>query len=201
MPFAPVNGCCRRCGRDAAGLDGEFLCEECRTHRPHFDRAASALRFEGDARDIVGAFKFKHHAWMRDDLVDWLEAVVRARFMVDGIDCIVPVPSSLIRRIDRGYSQCGYLAGALAKRLGVRYDARALRRTGSPRRQVGLTEEERRANVVGTFACRRRLSGETVLVIDDVMTTGSTLSECARALKEAGAGKVWCATLARSLRT
>ena len=201
MPFAPVNGCCRRCGRDAAGLDGEFLCEDCRTHRPRFDRAASALRFEGDARDIVSAFKFKHHAWMRDDLVDWLEGVVRARFVVDGVDFVVPVPSSLLRRLDRGYSQCEYLASALAKRLGKRYDARALRRTGSPRRQVGLDEAARRTNVVGTFACRRRLSGETVLVIDDVMTTGSTLSECAKVLKESGAGKVWCATLLRSLRT
>ena len=201
MPFAPVNGCCRRCGRDAAGLDGEFLCEDCRTHRPRFDRAASALRFEGDARDIVSAFKFKHHAWMRDDLVDWLEGVVRARFVVDGVDFVVPVPSSLLRRLDRGYSQCEYLASALAKRLGKRYDARALRRTGSPRRQVGLDEAARRTNVVGTFACRRRLSGETVLVIDDVMTTGSTLSECAKVLKESGAGKVWCATLVRSLRT
>ena len=201
MPFAPVNGCCRRCGRDAAGLDVEFLCEDCRTHRPRFDRAASALRFEGDARDIVSAFKFKHHAWMRDDLVDWLEGVVRARFVVDGVDFVVPVPSSLLRRLDRGYSQCEYLASALAKRLGKRYDARALRRTGSPRRQVGLDEAARRTNVVGTFACRRRLSGETVLVIDDVMTTGSTLSECAKVLKESGAGKVWCATLVRSLRT
>ena len=201
MPFAPVNGCCRRCGRDAAGLDVEFLCEDCRTHRPRFDRAASALRFEGDARDIVSAFKFKHHAWMRDDLVDWLEGVVRARFVVDGVDFVVPVPSSLLRRLDRGYSQCGYLASELAKRLGKRYDARALRRTGFPRRQVGLDEAARRTNVVGTFACRRRLSGETVLVVDDVMTTGSTLSECARVLKEAGAGKVWCATIARSLRT
>ena len=201
MPFAPVNGCCRRCGRDAAGLDGEFLCEDCRTHRPRFDRAASALRFEGDARDIVSAFKFKHHAWMRDDLVDWLEGVVRARFVVDGVDFVVPVPSSLLRRLDRGYSQCEYLASALAKRLGKRYDARALRRTGSPRRQVGLDEAARRTNVVGTFTCRRRLSGETVLVIDDVMTTGSTLSECAKVLKESGAGKVWCATLVRSLRT
>ena len=201
LPFAPVNGCCRRCGRDAVGLDGEFLCEECRTSRPLFDRAASALRFEGDARDIIVAFKFTHHAWMRDDLVDWLEAAVRARFVVGEIDCIAPVPSTLLRRLDRGYSQCGYIASALAKRLGRRYDARALRRTGSPRAQVGLSAEDRRANVVGTFACRRRFSGETVLVVDDVMTTGSTLSECAKVLKESGAGRVWCATLARSLRT
>ena len=124
LPFAPTDGCCRRCGRAAERLDGEYLCEDCRTHRPCYDRAASALR-----------------------------------------------------------------------------------RVGSPRRQGGLSEEDRRANVVGTFGCRRSFAGRdggpgaTVLVVDDIMTTGSTLSECARELKRAGTARVWCLTLARSLRT
>ena len=79
-------------------------------------------------------------------------------------------------------------------------------RVGSPRRQGGLSEEERRRNVVGTFRCVRGFQsaaegGETVLVVDDIMTTGSTLSECARELKRAGAARVWCVTLARSLRS
>ena len=81
IPFAPVDGCCRRCGRDAAGLDGEFLCEDCRKHMPHFDRAASAMRYDGDARELVNSFKFRDRLWLRDDLVDWLEGVLRARFL------------------------------------------------------------------------------------------------------------------------
>ena len=157
---------------------------------------------------MVNAFKFRNHLWLRDDLVDWLEATVRARFKVAEADVVVPMPSTFWHRIDRGYNQCAYLARALAKRLGKPYDARAMRRVGSPRRQAGLTEEDRRENVVGTFACRRDFSAfppsgrpATVLVVDDVMTTGSTLSECARELKRAGAGRVWCVTLVRSLRT
>ena len=208
MPFVPVDGCCRRCGRDAVGLDGEFLCEECRCFRPAFDRAASVLRFEGEAREMVNAFKFRNHLWLRDDFADWLEAVVRARFKVDEADVVVPMPSTIRHRLDRGYNQCEYLGKALAKRLGKPFCARALRRVGSPRRQGGLSEEERRANVVGTFACRRSFASApatgrpaTVLVVDDVMTTGSTLSECARELKRAGAARVWCVTLARSLRS
>ena len=156
---------------------------------------------------MVNAFKFRDHVWMRDDFVDWLEAAARTRFRVDGITVVVPMPSTLLHRIDRGYNQCDCLARALARRLGRPCDAHALRRVGSPRRQGGLSEEERRANVVGTFRCRRSFGakdggeGATVLVVDDIMTTGSTLSECARELKRAGAARVWCVTLARSLRT
>lgn len=208
MPFMPADGCCRRCGRDAPGLDGEFLCEECRERRPRFDRAASVLRFEGEAREMVNAFKFRNHLWLRADFADWLEATARTRFRVGEVDVVMPMPSTALHRLDRGYNQCEYLARALARRLGLPFDARTLRRVGSPKRQGGLTEEERRANVVGTFACRRRVAAPrsadaspTVLVVDDIMTTGSTLSECAATLKAAGAGRVWCIALARSLRT
>ena len=208
LPFMPADGCCRRCGRDAVGLDGEFLCEDCRATRPRFDRAASALRFEGEAREMVNAFKFRNHLWLRDDFADWLEAAARTRFRVGEIDVVVPMPSTAWHRLDRGYNQCVYLGRALAGRLGLPFDARMLRRVGSPRRQGGLSEAERRTNVVGTFACRRRVASgrspgaePTVLVVDDIMTTGSTLSECASVLKSAGAGRVWCLTLARSLHT
>ena len=208
LPFVPTDGCCRRCGRDAAGLDGEFLCEDCRARRPAFDRAVSALRFDGVARDMVNAFKFRNHLWLRADFADWLEAAARTRFRVGEIDVVMPMPSTLWHRIDRGYNQCAYLGRVLAKRLRLPYDARTLRRVGSPKRQGGLTEEERRKNVVGTFTCRHRVAASrtsakspTVLVVDDIMTTGSTLSECAATLKGAGARRVWCLTLARSFRT
>lgn len=202
----PTDGCCRRCGRDAEKLGGEFLCEDCRVHRPCFDRAASALRLEGEAREMVNSFKFRDHLWMRDDFVDWLEAVVRTRFLFSDIGVVAPMPSTFLHRVDRGYNPCDYLARALARRMGKPYDPRMLRRVGSPRRQGGLSEEERRRNVVGTFRCVRGFQsaaegGETVLVVDDIMTTGSTLSECARELKRAGAARVWCVTLARSLRS
>ena len=120
LPFAPTDGCCRRCGRAAERLDGEYLCEDCRTHRPCYDRAASALRLEGEAREMVNAFKFRDHVWMRDDFVDWLEAAARTRFRVDGITVVVPMPSTLLHRIDRGYNQCDCLARALARREGVK---------------------------------------------------------------------------------
>jgi len=199
----PTDGCCRQCGRAAEKLDGEFLCSDCRACRPSFDRAASALSFDLDAREMINAFKFQNHQWLRNDLTDWLEAVTRARFKVNGIDLVVPMPSTVFHRFDRGFNQCDVLGQALAKRLGRPCQGRVLRRIGDPKRQGGLSEEERRTNVVGTFAvrCPRAVCGQTVLVVDDIMTTGATLSACAAVLKDAGAVRVWCVTVARSLRT
>ena len=203
IPFAPVDGCCRRCGRDAAGLDGEFLCEDCRASRPHFDRAASATRYDADARAIVNAFKFRDHLWLRDDLVDWLEGALRARFRVKEIDVVLPMPSTLFHRWNRGYNQCALLARPLARRIGKPYAGFVLRRKGRPRKQSGLDEEERRLNAVDTFAVMRpsAVAGKTVLVVDDIMTTGATLSECAAELRRAGVDRVWCVTVSRSLRS
>lgn len=221
LPFVPTDGLCRKCGRDAVGLDGEYLCDDCRQHRPHFDRAASVFRFEGEARELVNAFKFREKLYLRDDLVDFLEAAVRARFRVDEIACVMPIPSTLTHRLLRGYNQCAILAQALAKRLGKPYRP-LLRRVGHPEKQGGLDEAARRENVIDTFAptrsfrlptpdCRlpvpdSRLStfdsrlSAPVLVLDDIMTTGSTLSEAARTLKAAGVETVWTVSLARSIR-
>jgi len=203
IPFVPVDGLCRRCGRDAVGLDGEFLCEDCRTFRPAYDRVASAARYEDDARELVNAFKFRNAVHLRDDLVDFLEGACVTRFKTSEIDLVVPMPSTFAHRFWRGYNQCAYLARELARRLGRPYRAAVLKRVGRPKKQGGLREEERRTNVLGTFAVRTpaAVRGRCVLVVDDIMTTGSTLAECARTLKAAGAKKVWAATLARSLHT
>ena len=198
-----MDGCCRRCGRAAEKLSGEFLCEDCKVHKPAFDRAASAVAFDAEARTMVNDFKFNNHYWLRNDFADWLEATVRTRFKVGEIDVVVPMPATVWHRLDRGFNPCDYLGRALARRLGKPYSGRALRRVNSPKRQGGLSEDERRTNVVGTFHVRRPadVAGRTVLVVDDIMTTGSTLSECAAELKRAGAARVWCVTLARSYRT
>lgn len=200
LPFIPTDGCCRRCGCDVHRLDGEFLCEDCRVHRPAFDRSASAVRFEGEARKMLLDFKFNRHLWLKDDFADWLEATARARFRTGEIDIVLPVPLKFRRRLDRGYNQCDYLAAALARRLDRPVAKNVLKRVGKPARQSSLSEDERRENAKGTFAVRREepVRGKTVLVVDDVMTTGSSLSECAKVLKTAGARRVWCIALMHS---
>ena len=203
LPFLPVDGCCRVCGRAVEGLRGDYVCDECSgADAPAFDRAASALRFEGAARDMVLGYKSRRMLWLKTDFCDWLEAVARARLDVAAVDVVLPMPVTLFHRLDRGYNQCGYLAKELARRLGRSFRGDVVRRCGSPRRQAGLDEVSRRENVKGTFTVSRPefACGRTVLVVDDVMTTGSTLSECAKTLKGAGAWRVWCVTLAKSIR-
>ena len=205
IPFVPQDGCCSVCGRAVEGFEGEYLCEDCSkgATRPMFDRAGSAIRYEGEAREMVNRYKSHQALWLKDDFVDWLEAAARLRFDVAAIDAVLPMPVTLWHRIDRGYNQSVYLARDLARRIDRRCDEGVLRRVGRPRRQAGLTEEERRENAKGTFAARHpeRARGRTLLVIDDIMTTGATLSDCARALKESGAWRVWCLTVARSVRS
>lgn len=197
--ISPV-GACRICGQPAPGSQQEFLCDDCRKHRPHFDRAAVAFNFEGSVRTLIHKYKFRHALQLKDDFADWMEAVARLRFDLAAVDAVLPMPLKWSRRLNRGYNQCEYLAQEMARRIDRRYDAGALRRCGSPSQQAALTEDERRENVKGTFAVRapERVKGRTLLLIDDIMTTGATLSEAAKTLKEAGAERVWCVTLART---
>lgn len=200
LPFLPHDGLCRRCGRNAIGHNGEFLCEDCHIYRPAFDRVASVFRFEREARELVNGFKFKEKLYLREDFVDFLEALARIHFKLEEIEAIVPMPSTIFHRWIRGFNQCEELAKPLAKRLG-KPCVRLLKRIGDPKRQGGLSEVERRANVIDTFAVKNlaRLPA-TVLLVDDIMTTGATLSEAARTLKNAGVKQVWGLTLARSVR-
>lgn len=203
LPLIPIRGVCRKCGRDATAFDGDYLCEDCVRHRPQFDRVASAMRFEGVARELVNSYKFRDRFTVHGDLLDILEATVRARFKVEELSCVAPMPSTLRHRFLRGYNQCAELAYPLARRLHKPCRA-LLRRVGSPGTQGGLSEEDRRQNVIGTFDAAI-FSGDlsrfdTVLLIDDIMTTGSTMSEAASTLKRFGVRRVWGATLARSVR-
>ena len=110
----------------------------------------------------------------------------------------MPVPLHWWRRWSRGFNQSELLAQAVARRLEIPCRPRWLRRIRHTPYQVGQTAAGRRDNVKNAFAARSRpeLKGQAVLLIDDVLTTGSTASEAAKALKKAGAAKVWVAVLA-----
>lgn len=201
VPFIAQTGACAICGRAIEGGAHEFTCDDCAAARPAFDRAASAVRFEGRMRELILGYKFNRHLWLLEDFSDFLEAAVRARFDVAAADVVLPMPTTWFHRMDRGYNPCVYLARQLARRIDRRFDGRVLARQGSPRRQSDLAADERFENVKGTFDVRRAdwIRGRTVLVVDDILTTGATLSEAAKTLKAAGAVRVWAVTLARSI--
>lgn len=202
VPFLSQEGCCRVCGRSVENATGGFVCEECRRLGPFYDAAVSAVIFEDEARALLLKYKSGEGVWLKDDFVDWIAAAAGARYDLAEVDAVVPMPITLFHRIDRGYNQCVYLARSIAKRIDRACLESVVARCGHPKRQAGLSEEERRENVIGTFKVidPKSVRGRTILLLDDVMATGSTLSECAKTLKEAGAWRVWAVTLARSVR-
>lgn len=191
---------CSRCGAMPEGAVGrDYLCADCRDRPPAFDLARSAAHFDGATRDMILAFKYGGATWLRDDLADLLEGCVKARFDSGAIDAVAPVPLHPSRMRKRSYNQAALLAAALAKRLGTDFRPRMLERLRATATQTRLGALRRRDNVRGAFSCAEPewAAGRTVLVVDDVMTTGATLHECAKVLKSAGAVRVWCATVAR----
>jgi len=115
------------------------------------------------------------------------------------VDLIIPVPLDRARQIERGYNQSALLAKPISWSTGIAYSERSLNRIKATRQQVGLSISEREMNVGGAFkADRKEVAGKSVLVVDDVVTTGSTIQACALALIGAGATQVFGLTLARS---
>ena len=202
IPFMPATGCCSKCGLPVEGLDRDFVCEECaKTRKFRFDTAISAARMEGVFRRALISYKFDGHIWMADDFADWMMAALSARTDPDAIDLVLSIPATIWHRIDRGYDQCAILARRIAKRIDRKFMTGVVKRRGNPKRQSLLSGGEREENVRGSFAVAKPefVRGRTILLVDDVMTSGATLSECAGELKEAGAWRVVCLTLGRAM--
>lgn len=191
---------CALCGNPLEGrADHAYVCYHCTQMKPAFDLARSAVRFEGVAATLIHQFKYHGALWLQDDLADLLEACVRVHYAADPADAVCAVPLFAARQRERGYNQARVLAMALAVRLGLPCWTRAVARVRATETQTHLTARERLSNVKGAFRVRQadRIRGRRLLLVDDVMTTGATTSECARALKEAGAALVHVVTLAR----
>lgn len=186
-PCRPEAVLCNRCGRRLAGA------EPLLGNGPAgLDRAWSSAPYEGVARDLVAALKFRHLVPVADLMADRIEWLAPAH-MLSGT--IVPVPPAPARLRRRGFDPAGELAGALAERLLVPLQP-CLERRGSGR-QVGRRRAERVAHPPRIHACRG--APRSALLVDDVLTTGATLTACARALRAAGSSRVVAVTFARRL--
>lgn len=202
LPYHDRRGC-RVCGAvPAADEPNDFTCADCLEDPPGYDICRSAIRHEFSGRQLVLDLKFRRWTWLREDLVDLLEGAARAKLDVSAVDVVVPVPLHRWRRFARRFNQAALLAEGLAERIGRCCLPGALKRTRDTGHQSRLGGKARRENVKGAFEVRmpERLRGRTVLLVDDVSTTGATLSACALAMKKAGAARVWCLTVSRSVR-
>ena len=184
---------CARCGMPTAFE--AFVCDGCKGTDFAFQSARAPLRYEGVGKGIVHALKYRGYTKVVEKLAVPLMSEVLAG---EGpYDAIVPVPLHPSRRRKRGFNQAELLARGLARPVGapVAGALRAVRRT---RDQVELSAAGRRANVAGAFAAEERVRGR-VLLVDDVFTTGATMSACAGALLRAGAEEVHAVSLCRTV--
>jgi ComF family protein len=183
-PFAHVAGGCSRCQTEVYG----------------FERAVRLAPYEGLLRDVVLRLKQPGGEGLAELVGElWAEHAANTLQQLQA-DLLVPVPLHWRRRWWRGFNQCAALAHGLASRLQLPVMGRCLRRTRYTTSQQSLPLTARRDNVRGAFRARPHhlLRGRTVLLIDDVMTTGATASAAARALRDAGAARVIVACLARA---
>lgn len=189
---------CARCGH---ALEPDHLCGSCQKHPPAFDRACALGAYGGVLSEAVHRFKYGHCPALAEPLGALLAAHARTRPDILhrlAFDGVVPVPMHAARRRTRGYNQSERLARVVARALELPVDSALLVRARATRPQVGLHATRRRSNLLGAFRVTRPqdAAGRTFLLIDDVMTTGASLSECAAMLKLAGARGVYALTLA-----
>jgi len=204
-PGAPIcRGCERdffapdvtRCLRCSLRLDATATpqCGACLRQPPHFDGTTALADYVAPVSGMVAALKFG----ARLDLADAFARMLAAREMTTpAADIVVAVPLSFERQSERGFNQSLEIARRYARLTGARFDHAVIRvRHTAP--QLSLKRDARRRNVRGAFGVSREVGGASVIVVDDVMTTGSTLDEIALVLKSAGAVRVCNRVVART---
>jgi len=208
--LAPADvDACSVCGEAlgwSAATEDAALCGVCRRAHPHFDFALSFGAYDGALRRLVHLLKYEQLRPAANVIGAKLaEAIARRKLESDTPILLVPVPLHRAKRRQRGFNQSEAIAhGALRRLDRSRFEMHAgnLRRVRATVSQTGLTRHQRRENVRGAFvvASPERLRDRVVLLVDDVYTTGTTLNECARVLRKAGAKRVIVATVARVYR-
>ncbi len=192
---------CVRCGHPLGphvqpDAEGCALC----AHRPYaFCRAVAAMHYDDAARPLIHRFKYYREPHLKIPLARFLAQAIRAAGIDGHIDAITGVPLHWRRRAGRGYNQSQLLAQELGRIFQRPVPARLVRRTRATRAQSLLARSDRAHNVVGAFAAaaRQNKKYKQVLLVDDVMTTGSTASACAQAMLDAGVKDVYVAVVAR----
>lgn len=192
---------CQLCGIPFQGAGKDHLCGACLQGRPSFDAARAAFAYDGHCRELIHAFKYRNKTHLRRPLALMTIASLTEFAISRSPELIVPVPLHVKRLRSRGFNQAVLLGELLATEWHLPLDRRALQRIRWTEPQISLTADERRHNLKGAFAVAdgAKVKGKRVLLVDDVLTTGSTAEECSRVLKRAGATDVTVITVARAV--
>ena len=184
------------------------MCALCRRSKPAFARALAYGPYEGSLRGLVHLLKYEAVRPAADQLGEMVAAgLMSLRGSFTSKPLVIPVPLHRLRLRERGFNQAAEIASAAVRcarkqGLEVQISPSALRRIRLTKSQTGLTRHQRRENLRGAFLVTRtdQVKGRDVVLVDDVLTTGTTAQECARVLHRAGAAAVWVLTAARVTR-
>jgi len=180
-------------------MERAFTCANCGDRQYHFHCAVSCYLSRDVVRDFIHRFKYNGHYYLRHQLAEWLGATFAdERIATRRADFLVPVPLHSARLREREFNQADVLARLLALRSGLPVRA-CLQRIRYTSTQTRLDRDERMENLRGAFRVPQNQSvqGHHLILVDDVLTTGSTVDECARVLCQAGAASVRVVTVAR----
>lgn len=181
---------CPVCGRKTRVSE---LCMECKSYAPSFDKAVSAFVYEGGVKKLIIGYK-NGKSYLKEYFADRLYEKCK---QLGDIDCICYVPMLPAAKRKRGYNQAQLLAAALSKRLGVPLLKDGLKKIRKTDQQKLLTKKDRLSNLTGSIrADSQKVMGKTILLVDDVLTTGATAEAATVELKKRGAVKVYFATVA-----
>lgn len=192
-------------GQHFSGDDAQPVCGMCRRAAPPFRRAVAFGSYDGALRELVHLLKYQQIR-PAANLLAKLVSQAAASVELPAELLVIPVPLWPGKRRSRGFNQAEEIARAFvrfrAAATRIQLDTTSLVRKRETASQTGLSRHQRRANVRGAFAvvAADRVSGRSVLLVDDVMTTGTTAGECARVLLRAGAKEVFVATVARATK-
>ena len=183
---------CKRCGVAIHGE--EDYCGHCAFEKIYFDRGYSPFSYTGAVQQAILQMKFAHVATNAKILARYLASCVRQNNLQ--FDVVTFVPMTAKSKRQRGYNQAQLLATYFCDILKVSPPEPLLAKVKETERQENLDKQARNENLVGAFAASGDVKGKNVLLVDDIKTTGSTLNECAKALKRKGAASVVCLTVA-----
>ncbi len=192
---------CQVCGRPFSKNTADSApktCLKCRIQAPRFDRARAIFPYHGPAGDIVKSFKYSDQYHLGKKMVK--KSFDLSWFPSDFRDCeaITAVPLHRRKKHQRGYNQSELIAKAIARILKKDFLPKTLKRKRYTIPQASLAARQRIENVKGAFEMNTETVPQTIMLVDDVLTTGATANECAKVLKQAGCRSVYVFTLARA---
>ncbi len=195
--------CCEICDKPQISLGEKNICYTCltRTYRS-YKKAASVVKYEKVTARGIKRYKDGNNQSAGDIFAKLMAKRLKERFPKVKLDLIVGVAPNRKRMMKRGIDPVGTLCENIHKLTGIPYEKGMLKRIKDVPKQSGLSYDKRMKNMIGAFGLNKNynLDGKTVLLVDDVMTTGATVNECAYILKEGGAKAVYVLTLATTVK-